>query len=72
MRARTPGEYSLYMRAWIELPRDSGWADIRLARSALHKLGYRTEEVRGSGNVLLRLSGVKLESGELWRFPGQG
>ena len=60
------------MRAWLELPRDSGWADIRLARSALHKLGYRTAELRGTGNVLLRLSGGVLETGELWRSPGQG
>ena len=60
------------MRAWIELPLDAGWADIRLARSALHKLGYVTAELRGTGNVLLRLAGVKLEPGELWRAPGQG
>ena len=60
------------MRAWIELPRDSGWAGIRLARHALHQLGYTTSELRGTGNVLLRLAGSKLEPGELWRAPGQG
>ena len=60
------------MRAWIELPEDYGWGDIRVARGTLHRLGYVTEELRGTGNVLLRLSAVKLESGELWRVPGQG
>jgi hypothetical protein len=60
------------MRAWIELPVASGWADIRLARSALHALGYTTEELRGSGPVLLRLSGARLKVSELWRMPGQG
>ncbi len=60
------------MRAWIELPRDAGWADIRLAAASLHKLGYRTAELRGTGPVLLRLSGAELDAGELWRVPGQG
>jgi hypothetical protein len=60
------------MRAWIELPAASGWAGIRLARSALHALDYTTEEMRGTGNVLLRLSGSRLEVSELWRVPGQG
>jgi hypothetical protein len=60
------------MRAWIELPAASGWAGIRLASVALNKLGYTTEELRGSGPVLLRLSGARLEVGELWRVPGEG
>ncbi len=59
------------MRAWVELPADSGWGDIRLARGALHKLGYVTEELRGTGPVLLRLSGSALDVTELWRYPGQ-
>ena len=59
------------MRAWVELPADSGWADIRLARAALHKMDYATAELRGTGNVLLRLSGARLEAGELWCYPGQ-
>ena len=58
-------------RAWIELPAASGWADIRLARHALHELAYVTAELRGTGPVMLRLSGSKLETGELWRSPGQ-
>jgi hypothetical protein len=60
------------MRAWVELPADSGWAGIRLATVALESLGYYVEELRGTGNVLLRLSGARLEAGELWRVPGQG
>jgi len=60
------------MRAWIELPRDYGWAQIRLASVALNNLGYVSEELRGAGPVLLRLSGTRLEAGELWRVPGQG
>jgi hypothetical protein len=60
------------MRAWIELPLDAGWADIRLARHALHQLGYATAELRGTGPVLLRLSGSRLDVGKLWRAPGQG
>ena len=59
------------MRAWVELPADSGWADVRLARAALHKMDYATAELRGTGNVLLRLSGGGLDVGELWRAPGQ-
>ena len=59
------------MRAWIELP-DPGWAAVRLATAAMHRLGYRTEVVRGSGAVLLRLSGSRLDAGELWRLPGEG
>lgn len=60
------------MRAWIELPANSGWGDIRLAAVALNQLGYVTEELRGTGLVLLRLSGSRLDAGELWRVPGQG
>ena len=60
------------MRAWFELPRDAGWADIRLTAASLHKLGYSTAELRGTGAVLLRLSGGKVDTGELWRSPGQG
>ena len=60
------------MRAWIELSPDSGWGRIRVAHSALHQLGYRTEELRGSGPVLIRLSGSRLEAGELLRMPGEG
>ena len=57
------------MRAWIELPRSSGWADIRLAGSALHKLGYVTEEQRGTGRAWLRLSGARLDVSALWVTP---
>ena len=56
-------------RAWVELPRDSGWADIRLAGSALHRLGYATEEVRGAGWVWLRLAGARLDVSSLWVTP---
>ena len=59
------------MRAWIEMPAGSGWGDVRVAMGALHELGYVTEEQRGTGNVLLRLSGSRLDVGELWRLPGQ-
>jgi hypothetical protein len=59
-------------RAWIEMPAASGWADIRKAHYALHELAYVTAELRGTGPVLLRVSGVELETGELWRSPGQG
>lgn len=58
-------------RAWIELPADYGWSDIRLTSTALAHLGYTVEELRGTGPVLLRLSGSKLERGALWRRPGQ-
>jgi hypothetical protein len=59
-------------RAWIEFAPDSGWGDVRLARAALHRLDYVTEEMRGAGPVLLRLSSSRLEVGDLWRVPGQG
>lgn len=59
-------------RCWMELPADSRWADVRLASVALNKLGYTTEELRGTGNVLLRLPGSRLEVSELWRVQGQG
>lgn len=58
-------------RAWIELPADSGWGDIRVAASDLKRLDYVTEEQRGTGPVLLRISGAKLERSALWRLPGQ-
>jgi hypothetical protein len=58
-------------RAWVELAED-GWAHVRLARGALEDLGYVTEEVRGTGNVMVRLSGSRLSAGELWKMPGQG
>ena len=58
-------------RAWVELPPDAWLAYVRRAASALHELCYATAEIRGTGPVLLRLSGAKLESGELWRYPGQ-
>ena len=56
-------------RAWIEMPPGSGWGAIRLARTALRELGYHSEEVRGTGNVLLRLSGSPLERSALWVMP---
>jgi hypothetical protein len=56
------------MHAWIELPRNSGWADIRLAASALHQLGYVTEEQRGA-RLWLRLSGSQLDVSALWVTP---
>ena len=59
-------------RAWIELPRDAGWGQVRLAQTTLNNLGYVTEELRGTGPVLLRLSGSRLDVSELWRVPGQG
>jgi hypothetical protein len=59
-------------RAWIELPPDAGWGRVRLAHAALHELGYVTEELRGTGNVLIRLSGSRLEAGEVLRGPGEG
>jgi T5orf172 domain len=72
LRVSPPCDDGAMARAWIELPAASGWADIRLARHALHELAYVTAELRGSGPVLLRVSGVELETGELWRVPGQG
>lgn len=59
-------------RAWIELPANSGWGDIRIAASDLGRMGYVTQEQRMTGLVLLRLSGSKLARGDLWRLPGQG
>ena len=35
-------------------------------------LGYHVEEIRGTGNVMLRLSGSKLEAEQLWVMPGEG
>ena len=58
-------------RAWIEFPADTGWGDLRVAGTRLIELGYVTAELRGTGNVLLRLSGAQLERGELLRVPGQ-
>ena len=59
-------------RAWLELPPGTGWAGIRLASHALHELGYLTAELRGSGNVMLRVLGVEADVSEVWRLPGQG
>ena len=58
-------------RAWIELSRDAGWGDVRLAAHALHELGYATAELRQPRGVLLRVSGADLDVTELWRLPGQ-
>jgi hypothetical protein len=60
------------MRAWIELPPDSGWGRVRVVQGALHRLGYATDEIRGTGNVLIRLSGERLRAAELLRGPGEG
>ena len=56
-------------RAWIELPADSGWGDVRVAGTRLAGLDYLTYELRGSGNVMLRLPGVPLERSEVLRVP---
>ena len=53
------------------MPAGSGWGDVRVASGELHRMGYVTEEQRGTGNVLLRLSGSRLGVSELWRLPGQ-
>lgn len=66
-----PCDPDLMARIWIELPAGSGWGDARVAASALHKLGYVTEEQRGAGFTLLRLSGARLDRAALWRLPGQ-
>ena len=58
-------------RARIEFPAGTGWGDVRVAGTRLIKLGYVAVELRGSGNVMLRLSGAPLERGELLRVPGQ-
>lgn len=42
-------------RAWIQ-PEDEGWGAVRVVRTHLEKQGYVAVELRGSGNVLLRLS----------------
>jgi hypothetical protein len=57
--------------AWIDLPPDLGWGDTRVAMGELERMGYRTEEIRGTHHML-RLSGSRLESSALWRMPGQG
>ena len=59
-------------RTWIEFPADTGWGDLRVAGTRLIKLGYVAAELRGSGNVMLRLSAYPLERVELLRVPGQG
>jgi hypothetical protein len=59
------------MRAWIELPADSGWSDARLAITGLARLDYTAEERRGAGWVMLRISGARLDRPALWRLPGQ-
>lgn len=59
-------------RAWIELPADTGWGDVRVAGTRMAEMGYVVAEIRGTGNVLLRLSGSQLERGELLKVPGQG
>jgi hypothetical protein len=57
-------------RAWIELPPDLGWGDTAVLKTALAGDGYVIEEIRGQVHML-RLSGSRLESPELWRMPGQ-
>lgn len=57
-------------RAWIELP-DPGWGAVQAARSDLGRLGYVTAELRGSGPVLLRLSGSQLGRGDVLKVPGR-
>ncbi len=59
------------VRAWLELPPDSGWGDTRIAASDLGRMDYHVEEQRMTGRVLLRLSGAKLDRAALWRYPGQ-
>ena len=58
-------------RAWIEFPADTGWGDVRVAGTRLIELGYVAAELRGSGNVMLGLSGAQLERPDLLRVPGQ-
>ena len=55
-------------RAWVELPRGTGWGDTRLAIGAFKALGYVCEEVRGE-RVFIRLAGGKLETSALWVMP---
>ena len=57
------------VRAWVELPAGSGWADVQLARGRLEDNGYVTETVRGGGRVWVRLSGARLDTAALWVMP---
>lgn len=66
-------------RVWIELPPGPdgdmlGWGDTALIKTALAEgedgvRGYVVEEIRGQVHML-RLSGSKLDSSELWAMPG--
>ena len=59
-------------RAWVEFPPDAGWGTVRVARTRLEKhLAYVVAELRGSGPVLLRLSGTELEPAEALAVPGE-
>jgi hypothetical protein len=57
-------------RAWLDLGPDPAWGQVRVAGTELQELGYVTAEIRGTGGVLLRLAGSRLERGELLRMPG--
>lgn len=57
-------------RAWAEFPRDAGWGQVRVVRTALERMGYTVAELRGAGPVLLRLAGGQLEAAELLRVLG--
>lgn len=56
-------------RAWIELPGEPAWGEIRMASVAAAGLGYVVDEVRSGRQVWLRVAGATLDPGELWEMP---
>lgn len=57
----------LMPRAWIECPSDWGWGQTQLLKGTLYSLGYYVSEWRGTGQVVLELTGSK--PGDEWRPP---
>jgi hypothetical protein len=42
---------------------------VRAVIGDLERLGYRVYEVRGTGQVVVRVAGDRLETSELWVMP---
>jgi hypothetical protein len=61
------------MRAWIEIPAEWGWGPVQALKAQLARAGYCTEEYRGTGPVMLAVTGGRPAPGTPRPWPpGQG